>query len=384
MDKKEIGEYKMKGKIKLIILVLAIAFISSYAFLKLNKPKDKDPYKMFGIFAKVYDIVITSYVEPVDEGKLILGAYRGGVQSLNENNSFIPRAIMKKIKDRFKLKGSIGIKVRKRGNYAQVVYSNPESDAYKEGIKPGTIIRKINSMQAFNMSLYEIEAMLHGRVGEKVAIDFYSSDLSKDIEKQFEYKIYKPVDFKVDTMEGMKVFHLFRFTEDSFKAFKKYLSESETPVIDIRYSADNNYKAMVNFASYLKGSALTVQRHSKEKDEEIKSDINNFYNGKKTVFIATSSLTMDAADVFANLLKGTDWVKIVGGRTGGSAYEYKTFKLDSGDYVNIATVMYKPFSKKGLLPDIRSFIDDDEIIGSIKRFIKEEKGKENGSKEKAA
>ena len=385
MGKKEIEENKMKQKIKLTVFVLLIAFISSYAFIKFKKSRDEDPYKMFGVFAKVYDIVIARYVEPVDQNKLILGAYRGGVQSLNEDNSFITKGIMKKIKDRFKLKGSIGIKVTKRGNYAQVVYSNPESDAYKEGIKPGTIIRKINSMQAFNMSLYEIDAMLHGKAGEKVAIDFYSSDLSKDIEKQFEYKEYKPVDFKIDTIKETKVFHLFYFTDNSFEAMKKYIAEAETPIIDIRYSLGNNYGKMVDFASYLKGKPLTVQKHTRDKDEEIKANISEFYKGKKTIFLATSSLTMNAADVFANLLKGTDYIKTVGGRTSGSAYDYTTLKLESGDYVNLATTMYKPITKKGLLPDIRSFIDDDEIINAVKRFLKEEKKeKKDGNKKKAA
>ncbi|WP_201327889.1 S41 family peptidase [Thermotomaculum hydrothermale] len=373
----------MKSKIKLIVFVLLIAFISSYAFIKFKKSRDEDPYKMFGIFAKVYDIVIQRYVEPVDQNKLILGAYRGGVQSLNEDNSFITKDIMEKIKDRFNYKGNIGIKVTKRGNYAQVVYSNPESDAFKAGIKPGTIIRKINSMQAFNMSLYEINAMLHGKVGDKIAIDFYSTDLSKDIEKQFEYKEYKPVDFKIDTIKNAKVFKLFRFTKECFENMKNYIKENDTPIIDIRYSMDDNYEEMVNFASYLKGEPLSVLAKTKEKEEEIKSTIQEKFDGKKTLFLATSSLTMGAADVFANLLKGTPYIKTVGGRTSGSAYKYQTFKLKSGDYVNIAVKMFKPLTKKGLLPDIRSFIDDDEIIDAVRRYKKEEK-KDNGDEKKAA
>ncbi len=382
MGEKKIEEKRMKSKVKLIVFVLLIAFISAFAFIKFKKGKDEDPYRMFGIFGKVYDIVIAKYVEPVDKKKLILGAYRGGVQSLNEDNSFITKDIMAKIKDRFNLKGTLGIEVTKRGNYAQVVYSNPDSDAFQAGIKPGTIIRKINGMQAFNMSLYEIDAMLHGKIGNKIAVDFYSNDLSKDIEKQFEYKEYKPVDFKISTIDKSKVFQLFMFTDKSFENMKKYINETPTPIIDIRYSKDANYAEMVNFASFFKGEPVTIQKHSKEKDSEIKSNISECYKGKKTVFFAISSLTMNAADVFANLLKGSDNVKFVGGRTGGSAYDFQTFKLNSGDYVNIAVTMYKPLDLKGVLPDIRSFIDDDEIIGAINRYLKEKK--ENGDKKKAA
>jgi len=373
----------MRGKIKIIFLVFLVAFISAFAFIKFKKSKDKDPYEMFGIFAKVYDIVIQRYVEPVDQSKLILGAYRGGVQSLNQNNSFITGDIMKKIEKRFSLPGTIGIAITKKGNYAQVAYSNPESEAYKEGIKPGTIIRKINGMQAFNMSLYEIEAMLHGKTGEKVAIDFYSSDLSKDIEKQFVYKEYQPVDFKIEEMSGQKVFKLFRFTDNTLTALKKYLAETEIPIIDIRYSIDNNYKKMCDIASYLAGKQLAVKSVSKEKENEIKSAINDFYKGNKTIFLATSSLTMNAADVFANLLKGKQNIKLVGGKTSGEAYTFETFKLKTGDFVNIATKMFTPLNKKGLKPDIKSFIDDDEIISAVKKYLKEEK-KKYGEEKKAA
>ncbi len=372
----------MDKKTRIIIAIFLLAFLSVFAYIKLKNRKDSDPYKMFRIFAKVYDIVISKYVEPVDQSKLILGAYRGGVQSLNQNNSYIPSKLMDKIKDRFNMKGSIGIKVTKKGNYAQVVYSNPESEAYKEGIKPGTIIRKINSMQAFNMSLYELEAMLHGKIGEKVAIDFYSSDFSKDIEKQFIYKQYPEVSYRIETIDRQKVFKLYGFTEESFKALKEYLKNSNIPVIDIRYSSDDNYREMVQFASYLKKRPVTILRKTKDGEKEITSNIKSKYEDNKIIFIATSSLTMDAAEVFANTLKGNKNIILVGGKTAGQAYKFTTFKLENGDYINIATEVYTPLNKKGLLPDLRSFVDDDEIINTIRKYLKELKS--NGKQKKAA
>ncbi len=371
----------MKSKTKIVLFAVIVVGIASYAFVKYKKSRDKDPYEMFGIFAKVYNIIIARYVEPVDQNKLILGAFRGGVQSLNDNNSFIPADLMEKIQDRVNLKGTVGIRVIKRGNYAQVAYCNPESEAYKEGIKPGTIIRKINGMQAFNMSLFEINAMLHGKVGEKVAIDYYSSDLSKDIEKQFEYKEYKPADFLVEEMEGKKVFKLFEFSKNTFEGLKNYLEENKIPIIDLRYCVSDNYSSMADFAAYFKGKPVEVDEITKENSKKIVSKTKEKYNGNE-VFVLVSGLTMNAADVFANLVKGSGHVVIIGAKTSGSAFDYQTFKLDSGDFVNIAVKKYAPLKEKGLLPDIKSFVDDDEVISAVDKYLREKKA--DGEKKKAA
>ena len=371
----------MKSKTKVVLFFVIVVCIASYAFVKYKKSRDKDPYEMFGVFAKVYNIIIARYVEPVNQEKLILGAFRGGVQSLNDNNSFVPASIMEKIKDRFKLEGTVGIKVIKRGNYAQVAYCNPESEAFKEGIKPGTIIRKINGMQAFNMSLFEINAMLHGEPGQKVAIDYYSSDLSKDIEKQFEYKKYKPVDYLVEDMEGKKVFKLFDFNQNSFEGLKKYLKETDIPIVDLRYSISKNYASMADFAAYLTGKPVEVEEITKQNSVKITSKTNEKFEGKE-VFILVSGLTMNAAEVFANLVKGSPHAVIIGSKTSGSAFDYQTFKLESGDFVNIAVKKYAPLNEKGLLPDIKSFIDDDEVISAVDKYLREKKA--DGEKKKAA
>ncbi len=369
----------MKGKFYLIIVIFLAVSIGFSVALK-NIKKTDSPYNDFKTFAQVLNIIKARYVQPVDEKRLMEGAYRGAVESTFDQNSYIPEKLMERLKNRQAEKGSLGFKVMKRSGYAMVIYADKNSDVFKAGLEAGTILKKINGQNTYDMSLFEIKSMLKGTPGEKIKLKFYSVNNGEDVEKDFVYKEFSEIKTYTDTLESLKIFAIHEFTKTTIDDFKKYTNSVKMPIIDLRYNQGKEYDEMLKLASFLTGKKETAffeEKSNKSKLEALPTDTFN-----KEVIVLTSGFTMNAGAVLAELLKGQKGITLIGTKTSGKAFESTLLKLKTGGFVEIATGFYSPLTEKGLKPDIRSYIDDDEIERAVNKLIKEKVA--NGEKKEAA
>jgi len=369
----------MKGKIYSVIVIFLAVTIGFSVALK-NRGKSDSPYEDFKTFAQVLNIIKARYVQPVNEKRLMEGAYRGAVESTFDQNSYIPEKLMERLQNRQAEKGSLGFKVMKRSGYAMVIYADKNSDVFKAGLEAGTILKKINGQNTYDMSLFEIKSMLKGVPGDKIKLKFYSVNNGDDIEKEFEYKEYKEVDNYVDTLETLKIFAIHEFSNTTVDDFKKYAQSVKTPIVDLRYNQGKNYDEMLKFATFFTGKKETAYFEEKNNKTTLEALPSNTFN--KDVIVLTSGFTMNAGAILAELLKGQNGITLIGTKTSGKAFESTLLKLKTGGFVEIATGFYSPLTEKGLKPDIRSYIDDDEIERAVNKLMKEKVA--NGEKKEAA
>jgi len=369
----------MKFKHYIIILILLAVSLGSAVALKKMK-KNENPFHEFRTFAQVLNIIKARYVREVDDKKLMEGAYRGAVESIFDQNSYIPEPLMERLKNRLEEKGTLGIKVMKRSGYALVIFSEKTSEAYDAGLQAGTILKAINGQNTYDMSLFEIKSMLNGMVGDKIKLKFYSVDKEEDIEQEFTYKEISEKSCFEDTLVEMKIFSINEFTPKTISLFNQYANNVEIPIIDLRYSQGKDFDNMLSFASFLAGTKMSAIYKEKQKSVHLEQLSAEKFNS--SVILLTSGFSMNGAAVLAELLKGKDNITIIGTKTSGKAFESTVLKLNVGGFVDIATGFYSPMTKKGLKPDIRSFIDNDEIENAIKKYLKEKET--NGKKKEAA
>lgn len=361
-----------------IIIILAVSAGSAVVLKSLNKKTN--PYNDFRTFAQVLNIIKGRYVQPVDEQRLMEGAYRGAVESVFDQNSYIPETLMERLKSRQEEKGSLGLKVMKRSGYALVIYSDIESDVYKAGLEAGTVLNSINGKNTFDLSLFEIKSMLKGSPGSKVKLKFFSVDASEEIEKEFTYTTFKEKVCFEDNLVEMKVFSIHEFAEDTIAQFKNYSEKTTTPIVDLRFNQGKNYNSMLKFASFLTNKKMSAVFKDKKETVNFESKSDEHFN--KKVIVLTSGFSMNAGAVMAELIKGNENIVIIGTKTSGKAFESTVLKLNTGGFVEIATGFYSPLTEKGLKPDIRSFIDNDEIEKAVNKYLK--KLVEDGKKKEAA
>ncbi|NOY23766.1 MAG: PDZ domain-containing protein [Acidobacteria bacterium] len=371
----------LKRLVQLTVILTVVAIATAVGISNREK-KQADAYDAFGVFARVYNIVKARYVEPVDEARIMEGAYRGAVESVFDQNSYIPADIMARIRPRLAEKGRVGIRVIKRGGYAQVVHVEPGSEIEKAGIVAGTIIQKINGKYTWDLSLFSINAMLMGQVGKPVNLTYYSMDKGKDEDHIFQYQELNPDATSVCPVEKLSAFRIESFSIDVANRFDKYAATAKPIILDLRYTQGRNYRDMLTLAAFIldKEVTATAKRKGAIKTISAKPGENAPTFAYPRIFVLTSGFTMNAGAVLANLLKGGSGITLVGTRTSGKAFDTEVLQLYDGAYVELATVFYSPTTKKGLKPDVRSYIDDSEIADKINNLLKKEASKANGDK----
>ncbi len=365
-----------------LTMILTVVAIAAAVGISNRQKKQADAYNAFGVFAKVYNIVKARYVEPVDEVRAMEGAYRGAVESVFDQNSYIPADVMAKIQPRLAEKGRVGIRVIKRGSYAQVVHVEPGSEAEKFGIVAGTILQKINGKYTWDLSLFVIKAMLRGPVGKSVNLTYYSMDQGKNIEHTFRYMEFTPVSDSIYKVEKYTAFRIEFFSDDVVDKFNHYAAGGNPALLDLRYAQDNNYGNMLKLASFILGRKVEVVARRRDTAKTFTAcPVEGAPEFQAShLFVLTSGFTMNAGAVMANLLKGNAGITLVGTRTSGKAFDSKVLKLDDDASVELATVFYRPLLQKGVKPDVRSYIDDSEVAAKIESILKEESAKTDGNK----
>ncbi len=354
-----------------VSFIVAVIMVTAVVAVNLkHKGTATDPYRAFSVFAKVYNIVKARYVEPVDESFLMEGAFRGAVESVFDQNSYIPAGLMGKLQERLTRSGSVGIRVIKRNGYAQVVHVVPDSEAARQGITPGTIIQKINGQYTWDLPLFAIRALLKGTVDEAVTITYYAMEKGEDVDIDLHFAEITEPPFREIRLGETDALQVLAFSPELLKRASELATEQNRLVLDLRYCQDDHYTDMLRLAAAIRGKQALATKRRKNDSETLTASPGDVHMPVPVVLL-TSSYTMNAADVLANLLQGQENVTLMGTPTSGKAFSSEVFELENRAYVELATVFYEPSQKDGRKPDIRSYIDDSELAPKLESFFKE-------------
>jgi carboxyl-terminal processing protease len=127
-------------------------------------------YPKLGIFERVLQHIETSYIRKIDKDKIIYGAIRGMVRSLDPHSSFMDPEEFKIFKA--DTKGEfcgVGIEFDIIDGILTVVTPIEGSPAYEAGIQPEDKILKINQKSTLGMSAIDVVKMVRGRPGTYVS-----------------------------------------------------------------------------------------------------------------------------------------------------------------------------------------------------------------------
>ena len=127
----------------LSVLILGVLFINGYQ--RDVRAGTNDIYKQIEIFADVLRKIEKNYVEPQDPQKLIYGAIKGMIQSLDPHSSFMTKEEHRDLM--IDTKGSfmgIGIEITLKDNILTIVSPIEDTPAYNVGLKAGDQILKID------------------------------------------------------------------------------------------------------------------------------------------------------------------------------------------------------------------------------------------------
>src|ERR671935_3112129 len=144
-----------KGKrVLLVAVVLVSASVLIGAGMAKRVVARGDDYENLRVFTEVLSLVQSNYVEDIDTKKLVEGAVKGMLKTLDPHTSYMPPDIYKEMQVETEGQfGGLGIEITVRDDQLTVVSPIEDTPAHRAGIQPGDKIVKIEGLATKDMSL---------------------------------------------------------------------------------------------------------------------------------------------------------------------------------------------------------------------------------------
>jgi carboxyl-terminal processing protease len=352
------------------------------------KADTKDVYKNIEVFTEVLRQIEKNYVEPQEPQKLIYGAIKGMVQSLDPHSSFLSKEehqdLMMETKGAF---SGIGIEITIKDNILTVVSPIEDTPAYKAGIKPGDKIIKVEGKSTKDMTLLEAVKKIRGPKGTQVKLTIARQGLEK------------PLDFSItrDVIPLRSVRHysltpeigyvrISNFQSKTAKDLVVALEELEKGgklkgvVLDLRNNPGGLLSQAIEVSDIFLDSGVIVSTKGRDSSQNIMATAHKDEKQRDyPIIVLVNEGSASASEIVAGALQDNKRAIILGTRTFGKGSVQTILPLSDGSGLRLTTSLYytpsgKSIQLSGITPDIEL-----EYVPPIKkeengtrRFIREE------------
>jgi carboxyl-terminal processing protease len=330
-------------------------------------------YDNTGRLLRVVYLVESQYLDATPKSKLVDGAIKGMVGSLDQYSSFQDaeenKSLMDSIKGSF---GGIGVHISTADPTQLVVVRTIKgSPAERAGLEAGDIITKIDNTDVSTISQDKAIAILRGEPGTKVTIMIHRPKTKQDLSVNLIRD-----NISMPTVEGMALpgnpdlalIDISSFTAQTGDELEKVFQDLKIDqykgfVLDLRYNYGGEVNAAVKVASLLVPQGDIVHIVDKYGRTDTKKSTAQYIN--KPFVVLTNEYTASSAEIVAGAIKDYGSGTLVGTKTFGKGIVQTVFPLDNNTSVKLTTDKYltpknNDIHKKGIEPDVKVELKDSE------------------------
>ncbi len=146
------------------VILIASLTVGGYEGAKENKAQSKeDLYNQIELFSNAISVIRSDYVDEVDSKKMVYGALKGMLSSLDDFSSFLDPDEYKEITVEAKGEfGGIGVEIAFKDGILTIISPIAGTPAEAAGIRSGDRIVRINGKTTKDMTLNEAVKMMRG------------------------------------------------------------------------------------------------------------------------------------------------------------------------------------------------------------------------------
>ncbi|AEG61822.1 S41 family peptidase [Desulforamulus ruminis] len=320
-------------------------------------------YKGLGNLVKVVTLVKSQYLYEVTPDKLVEGAIKGLVNSLDDPYSvYLDSKTYAKLQEQIRGSfGGIGILVGVQDHYLTVVKPFANTPAAREGIKAGDIITAIGDQKTKDMDTETAVNLMRGPVGSEVTLTILREGETKPFTLTRE-------EISVPTVEGHmlpKENHIgyiviSQFTENTGDELVRTLGELRREglkglVLDLRDNPGGELGSAIKVADqFLDQGPIVHIDYRVGRDQTFDAEPDQL-NLPLSVLVNKGSAS--AAEILAGAIKDAGVGTLVGTQTFGKGIVQTVFPIDNGAGLKLTTARYltpkkHDIHKKGIAPDL--------------------------------
>lgn len=368
------------------LLISGILFLGS----KINNAKadNNDIYKNVEVFTEVLNLVEENYVEPQDTQKLIYGAIKGMVQSLDPHSTFMTKEEHEDLL--ISTEGSfsgIGIEITIKDNILTVVSPIEDTPAYKAGIKAGDKILKIGDKLTNDMTTTDAVKYIRGPKGTEVELTIGREGVAKPIvfnivRDVIPLQSVKSVQLDYD-IDYIRISNFQGKTADDLIAALDKLEEKHEIkglILDLRNNPGGLLDQAIRVSDEFLDSGLIVSTKGKKTDQDIEESAHkNIKERNYPIIVLVNGGSASASEIVAGALQDNKRALILGTRTFGKGSVQTVLSLSDGSGLRLTTARYytpsgRSIQLSGISPDIEiDYVPLVEVQGDdIPGFMREE------------
>jgi carboxyl-terminal processing protease len=356
---------------KLLLLVLIISIAGALIGIANNRRVSAitdDVYGDLKVFTDVIKHLQKDYVEETEDRRLIYGAIKGMLDTLDPHSSFMPPEIYREMQMETKGKfEGLGIVIEKRNGLLTVVSPIEDTPAFEAGIKPGDHIIRIDGETTKNLSLNEAAMKMRGPKGTKVTITITREGFTKPKDITLVRDVIPLRSVRQEVLEkGIGYIRLSQFNEDTASDFERGLQKldglNKAPlkglIVDLRNNPGGLLDQAVKVADKFLVSGMIVSIEGRNKEQKMKftahreGTVENY-----PIVILVNGGSASGSEILAGALQDHRRALILGTRTFGKGSVQTIFPLKDGSGLKLTTARYytpsgKSIQAMGITPNI--------------------------------
>jgi carboxyl-terminal processing protease len=369
-----------------------------YAVAESDRPASKDIYDNLDLFANGLALIQRDYVDEVEPQKLIYGALKGMMSSLDPHSQFLNPESYKEIQVETEGQfGGLGIEITLQENFLTVVSAIEGTPAFAAGILPKDRILKIDDRSTKDFSLEEAVKKLRGKPGSKVKLTVLRSENKEILEFTLERAVIKIESITESRIleERVGYVRMSEFQERSAEDLAKSIRKLEKQgldgiILDLRNNpggllqsaveVTNRFVAKESLIVYTKGRKPTQNMSFKAKADPITN---------LPLIVLVNGGSASASEIVAGAVQDLKRGIIVGEKTFGKGSVQSVIPLKDGSALKLTTAKYftpngRSIQGKGIMPDIVVDLTSEEKLAIKRQWRKrgDEQGEKSLSKDK--
>jgi carboxyl-terminal processing protease len=360
---------RLAGLARSAALVTAVALIpaTTAGLAQVDSRASPEFAKLFAVYQRIK----ASYVEPVDDNKLIRGAIDGMLASLDPHSAYLDGGDLQRLETM--IDGNytgLGLSVVGDDGAVKVISPFKGSPADKAGIKAGDYITHLDGKLIYGGSLDDAVAQMRGQPGTSIRLTIYrpGRDDPFDVTVTRGVIELEPVthELKPGNIGYISVNEFSRDVgADVYSAWEDLKKKAGGPmnglVLDLRQNPGGSLDEAVALSDLFLDKGQIVSQRGRAKGESINYDAETVFKGDMAagvpVIVLIDGGTASASEIVAGALQDHRRAMIMGERSFGKGSVQTLLPLTRDSALKLTTARYYTPSghsvqEGGIEPDI--------------------------------
>jgi carboxyl-terminal processing protease len=337
--------------------------------LMAQEPRQRSTYENLDLFGDIFERVRSSYVEEVDETKLIEAAINGMLTSLDPHSTYLAPEGFEDMQVQTRGEfGGLGIEVTMEEGVVKVVAPIDETPAAAAGVQPGDFITHIDGESVMGLTLSEAVERMRGPVGTDIKVTIAREGTADPFDLTLTRAVIKIKAVRARVEGDVGVIRITTFNEQTYDNLAAAIAEVETElggadkvkgyVIDLRNNPGGllNQAIAVSDAFLEKGEIVSTRGRDAEDSERHNAKAGDLARGKPLVVLINEG-SASASEIVAGALQDHRRAILVGAKSFGKGSVQTIMPLSGEGAIRLTTARYytpsgRSIQALGIEPDI--------------------------------